>query len=152
MNEFFGGVAAHVGIALAGGGIGYVVRENLLWLTRLFDPVARKQAAYIRGSWTATEKFADDGSQAQYKLLLDCRGAQVSGTQNHRGGRVDRNATYDLRGTFENLILNVTWTRQGSIESGAATLRYTDDNRLVGHGLYVLNQKVYTSVLTASKD
>lgn len=79
MNEFFGGVTAHVVIACIGGAIGYIVKKNLLWLGKLLDPVARKQAELIRGSWTATEKFSDDGSQAQYRLEIACRGAQVTG-------------------------------------------------------------------------
>ena len=152
MAEFLQGVVAHVVMACFGGAAGYVVHKNLLWLTKLFDPVARRQAGLINGTWTATEKFSDDGTQARYKLEFTCRGAQVTGTQTYASGRADKNQTFDLHGSFENLVLNLTWTKKDSIETGTATLRYVSDKKLEGHGLYVLDQKVYTSIFTATKD
>lgn len=151
MNEFFAGVVAHILVAGAGGVIGYVVKKNWLWIGKLFDSVAREQAKYIRGEWTATEKFSDDNSQAKYKLALACRGAQVSGTQSYTSGRADKHAVFDLTGSFMNSNLNLTWTKKGSIETGAMTLRLTEDKRLEGHGLYIVKQKVYTSTFTATK-
>lgn len=61
-------------------------------------------------------------------------------SQSYLSGRVDRHETFDLTGSFENLTLNFTWTKKGSIESGTATLKYVGDKQLEGHGLYVINQ------------
>ena len=152
MNEFFGGVLARVLAVLAGGVAGFGIHRNLLWLLKLMDPVAKRQARLIQGSWTAIERFSDDKSQAQYKLTLVCRGAQVTGTQSYISGRADKKETFDLNGSFENLTLNFAWTKKGSIETGTATLRYVDDKRLVGHELCVVNQKVFTSVVAATRD
>ena len=152
MNEFFGGVVAHILVALVGGTVGFIIHRNLLWLLKLMDPVAKRQAKLIQGSWTAIERFSDDKSKAQYKLTLVCRGALVTGTQTYVSGRADKQETFDLHGSFENLTLNFSWSKKGSIESGTATLQYVGDKRLAGHGLYVVNQKVFTSVFTATKD
>jgi hypothetical protein len=151
MNEFFGGVVGHIVVTLVGGGVGYFFRENLLWFGKLMDPTAKQQAQLIHGNWTAKETFSDDRSNAQYNLELRCRRAQVTGTQKFTSGRVDKNKTFDLTGSFENMVLNFTWTEANSIETGSVTLKYVSNKRLEGHGLYVINQKVYTSVFTADK-
>jgi hypothetical protein len=152
MNEFFGGVVVHIVVLIVGGGVGYLIKGNLLWLGKFMDPIAKQQAKLIRGKWTATETFSDDGSHAQYKLAIECRGAQVTGTQTFMSGRVDKNKTFDLTGSFENLVLNFTWAEDGTIETGTVTLRYVNENQLEGHGLYVFNQQVFTSTLKATKD
>ena len=151
MNEFFGGVVGHIVVTLVGGGVGYFFRENLLWLGKLMDPIAKNEAKLIHGNWTAKETFSDDGKSAQYNLELNCRRAQVTGTQTFKSGRADKNKTFNLTGSFEKMVLNFTWTEANSIETGAVTLKYVGNNRLEGHGLYVINQKVYTSVFTADK-
>ncbi len=152
MDDFLGGVFAHIVIALVGGWAGFLVKANLLWFTKLLDPIAKKQAKLLHGSWTANEAFSDDKSHATYKLELVCRGAQVTGTQSYMSGRPDKNATFDLTGSFENSVVTFTWTKTNSLETGAGTLKLVADGKLEGHGLYVANQKVYTSVFTATKD
>lgn len=152
MNEFIGGVVAHIVTGLVGGVIGYIFRENILWLGKFMDPIAKSEARLISGEWTAKETFTDDNSCAQYKLALKCRRVQVTGTQSFMSGRVDKNRKFDLTGSFKNMVLNLTWAAKGSVETGAMTLRYVNDKQLEGHGLYVFNQTVYTSVIIATKD
>ena len=89
----------------------------------MLDPVAKKQAKLIDGTWTAIEMFSGDNTQAQYKLELICRGAQVTGTQSYMSGRADKNQTFDLTGSFDNLTLTFTWHKKDSLETGTATLK-----------------------------
>jgi hypothetical protein len=56
-----------------------------------------------------------------------------------------------LFGSFENLILNLTWHKNGPIQVDTATLKY-NDRQLDGHGRYVVKGKAHASRLTATKD
>jgi hypothetical protein len=84
-------------------------------------------------------------------MQLECRGARVTGTQTYMAGNADKNESFDLFGSFEDLILNLTWHKNGSIQVGTATLKY-DDRQLDGHGLSAVKGKAYASRLTATKD
>ena len=154
MSDLLVGVLSSLIATPIGFAIGYFVKAKLLWLKYFFDSTAEEQAKLISGKWNAKETFTDgSGSTSNFILELECQGALVSGTQTCTSAKEPERIgeVFFLSGSFENHVLNTTWKKPVSLESGTVSLYLVKDKILEGHGLYVLDRKVYTSTFTAKK-
>jgi hypothetical protein len=153
MNELFLGVLTHLAAAGIGGTIIYVLRKHWSAIQNWRNEEVNRIAELIEGKWRATEVFSDDRSKAIFTMELRCSGTEVNGELVGIEGKYDRDAVFDLSGSFKDRVLTFVWKKRKSLESGTVTVKLPRDRELEGAGLYIApsDDKVYTSVFTAKK-
>jgi hypothetical protein len=122
-------------------------------IVSMFQQDIRRVARLLEQSWTGTETFSDDGSTDEFNMKLCCRGRQVSGNMICSGGP-DKGREYDLKGSFDSLILSLIWTPKDAValESGTITAKLVKDGKaLEGHGVFYspITEKIHTSTFAA---
>ena len=152
MNEIFGGTLTHLVAAGIGGAITHLAKKYQSVFQNWRNKEVNRVAQLIEGNWRADELFSDDNSKASYTMKLTCHGNEVTGTQLCTSGRYDKNAEFDLSGSFQDLTLRFMWTKRRSVESGTVTARLMPGGLLEGHGLFLAPPgKVYPSTFSATK-
>ena len=142
---------AEVAVAAVSALAGWLLKPYQLAIKTYFSGAARENAKLIEGRWDATETYANKMAGA-FDLELKCVGEYVEGTQTYLSGDpVDQGKKFLLRGSLHNLVINVTWKQENGAETGSLALRYNDDKRLTGRGLYVYQDAVHASTFVATK-
>jgi len=129
-----------------------------IWLT-IIRPWYEERVyhdARFEGTWDATEVFSDTTPQQTGKFTIELRrqGHTVSATSTCIDGP-DKGTVYKMEGTFNNLILTLTWTPMDkrSLERGTLAMKLTENGRrFVGHGAFYspATERVHTSSFEAT--
>lgn len=124
-------------------------------IVSIFQQDIRRVARLLEQEWTATETFSDDNTTDEYSMKLRCRGREVSGTMFCTNGP-DKNREYQLKGSFDSLILTLTWVPKDAValESGTITAKLVKDGKaLEGSGIFYspITERIHTSVFAAHR-
>jgi hypothetical protein len=137
-------------VALAAGSIAtWLFKEYGRAIKTFFSDQARANAKLISGRWKVKETYSDNSEVVEIDLDLTCVGEYVTGEMVITGSSVanspEKGKRFSLKGATQNRVINLTWQQIGGAETGTLSVVFNDDPALLGHGLYVFNQKVCTS-------
>jgi hypothetical protein len=112
--------------------------------------------AHFEGVWTATETFSDTTpvEADTFTMELKRQGHHVTGTLRCIDGP-DKDDVYLIEGTFNNLILTLTWVPENkrALDRGTLAIKLVENGKkFVGCGAFYSNEteKVHTSVFQAT--
>ncbi len=111
--------------------------------------------AHFEGRWNAKETYNDSEPNvvAEYIIEFQRQGHKVTGTSTCVNGP-DKGKVYLLSGSFNNLILTLTWVPKDkrSLERGTLAMKLMENGKkMSGHGVFYspITETVHTSSLEA---